>query len=420
MEDSFDGRYLKEELLGRGNFSEVWKVKDNLTGVIFALKIYNSGDTSNVGFDMLTHEFTLMVNLNHKNLVRPLSFSIYNGQPYLLMPFSEQGNISKRIGKMNEDEAWMLLRDCASALAYLHSQDPPILHQDVKPSNILLGDRGEYMLTDFGVSTRAILSISRISNEEKELLSAGTISYMAPERFGKERLPIMANDIYSLGTTVFEMITGELPFGNEGGLLQMKGAEIPNIHGNFSPLLKRTIERCLDKEPWNRLLATSLEEIAIDALKYPEKRYVTITEHFLSSEDDTNAFLHLRKTFSSWFDYSRGLWGNLSCQLTQAHLKESSDNIISRISILYRHSIPFLKLISLGGICIVFILALFLFWIVMVEKYSSKAENPVRQEIVEDSVSQKGDSASVEKDNQLSENETITIQGFVVSRYEKL
>ena len=269
----FDGRYEQEKLLGQGAFSEVWKVKDTQTGVALALKIYNpTTGMDESGNEMLTHEFALMVNANHKNLLRPLFFATCDKRPYLILPYCEKGNIGKMIGKMTEEEAWKLIRDCASALDYLHAMNPPILHQDIKPANILLSDNGDYMLTDFGVSTQAKQSMSRVSNQEKELLSAGTISYMAPERFSRNNLPIMANDIYSLGSTVFEMLSGELPFGNDGGLLQKKGAEIPELPGNFSPLLKRTLEKCLEEEPWARPTAGRLEDIANEALKHPETR----------------------------------------------------------------------------------------------------------------------------------------------------
>ena len=271
----FDGRYEQEILLGQGAFSEVWKVRDTQTGVSLALKIYNpTTGMDEDGNRILTHEFALMVNANHKNLLRPLFFATCNNRPYLILPYCKRGNIGRMIGKIDEDEAWKLLHDTASALAYLHAMDPPILHQDIKPANILLSDNGDYMLTDFGVSTQAKQSLSRVSNLDMSLLSAGTISYMAPERFSRNNLPIMANDIYSLGSTVYEMLSGVLPFGNDGGLLQKKGAEIPELPGNFSPLLKRTLEKCLAEEPWSRPTAEVLEDIASEALKHPETRNI--------------------------------------------------------------------------------------------------------------------------------------------------
>ena len=269
----FDERYEQEELLGRGAFSEVWKVRDIQTGVTLALKIYNpTTGIDEDGKDILTHEFALMVNANHKNLLRPLFFAVSGDRPYLILPFCEKGNIGKMVGKMDEEEAWKLLRDAASALAYLHGMNPPVLHQDIKPANILLNDNGDYMLTDFGVSTQVKQSLSRVSNQDMALLSAGTISYMAPERFSRNNLPVMANDIYSLGSTVYELTSGMLPFGNDGGLLQKKGAEIPELPGDFSPLLKKTLDDCLQEEPWKRPSAEQLEEIATRAIRHPELR----------------------------------------------------------------------------------------------------------------------------------------------------
>ena len=269
----FDERYEQEELLGRGAFSEVWKVKDIQTGVTLALKIYNpTTDIDEDGKDMLTHEFALMVNANHKNLLRPLFFAVSGDRPYLILPFCERGNIGKMVGKMDEEEAWKLLRDASSALAYLHAMNPPVLHQDIKPANILLNDNGDYMLTDFGVSTQVKQSLSRVSHQDMALLSAGTISYMAPERFSRNNLPVMANDIYSLGSTIYELISGMLPFGNDGGLLQRKGAEVPELPGDYSPLLKKTLDDCLQEEPWKRPTAEQLEEIATRAIRHPEQR----------------------------------------------------------------------------------------------------------------------------------------------------
>ena len=269
----FDGRYEQEKLLGQGAFSEVWKVKDTQTGVSLAMKIYNpSAGVDEDGNEMLTHEFALMVNANHKNLLRPLFYASCDNRPYLILPYCERGNIGNMVGKMTEDEAWKLIRDAASGLAYLHAMEPPILHQDIKPANILLSNGGDYMLTDFGVSTQVKQSLSRVSNQDMTFLSAGTISYMAPERFSRNNLPIMANDIYSLGSTVYEMLSGDLPFGNDGGLLQKKGAEIPELPGDFSPRLKKVLDMCLQEEPWQRPTAATLEEMANEAIRHPEIR----------------------------------------------------------------------------------------------------------------------------------------------------
>lgn len=124
----------------------------------------------------------------------------------------------------------------------------------------MVSDNGDYMITDFGISTHLKSTLRK--SLSSAFTSAGTIAYMAPERFGKDNTPIMANDIYSLGATVFEMLTGDTPFGDDGGLLQKKGAEIPELTGNYSEPLKKVIALCLKTNPWERPTAEQLERYA--------------------------------------------------------------------------------------------------------------------------------------------------------------
>ncbi len=275
MEPLFDGRYEQLKLIGRGGFSEVWEVRDTQTGVIQALKIYSPEQgVSDEGIEMLVREFALLCDANHPNLLRPSYFAIckdmsdsrHKNLPYLVLPFCRKGNISKMVGKFSERDSWILIRDTANALNYLHTMDPPIIHQDIKPENILIGNDGSYQLTDFGVSIQARSTMSKAVNTDEQVKSAGTLAYMAPERFSRNNMAILANDIYSLGVMVFELIAGYLPFGNTGGLLQLKGAEIPELPGDFSPLLKKTIDECLQNDPWKRPIASKLAETADMAL----------------------------------------------------------------------------------------------------------------------------------------------------------
>ena len=239
----FHERYFLERLLGRGNFSEVWLAKDTKTDIEVALKIYAPATgLDDAGLNVFAREFSLVVNANHKNLLKPLYYDSYERKPYLVLPFCKQGSILKLVGKLSEKDAWRLLRDVASGLSWLHSMNPPIIHQDIKPDNIMVSDNGDYMITDFGISTHLKSTLRK--SLSSAFTSAGTIAYMAPERFGKDNTPIMANDIYSLGATVFEMLTGDTPFGDDGGLLQKKGAEIPELPGDYSEQLKKVIALC--------------------------------------------------------------------------------------------------------------------------------------------------------------------------------
>ncbi len=261
----FNNRYFLERLLGRGNFSEVWLAKDTKTDIKVALKIYAPATgLDDAGLNVFAREFSLVVNANHKNLLKPLYYDSFERKPFLVLPFCEKGSIMKAVGKMSEKDAWRLLRDVASGLAWLHNMKPPVIHQDIKPDNVMIGENGDFMITDFGVSTHLKSTLRK--SMSAAFSSAGTIAYMAPERFSKDNTPIMANDIYSLGATVFEMLSGDTPFGDDGGLIQMKGAEVPELKGDYSPQLKEVIARCLRTNPWERPTAEQLEKYAEEGL----------------------------------------------------------------------------------------------------------------------------------------------------------
>ena len=269
----FHERYFLSKLLGRGNFSEVWLARDTLTDIEVALKIYAPATgLDDAGLNVFAREFSLVVNANHKNLLKPLYYDSFERKPYLVLPFCRQGSIQRLIGKFTEEDAWRLLRDVASGLAWLHGMNPPVIHQDIKPDNVMVGDNGNFMITDFGVSTHLRSSLRK--SMSSAFSSAGTIAYMAPERFSKDNTPIMANDIYSLGSTAYEMLTGDTPFGDDGGLVHKKGAELPELEGNYSEQLKKTIMKCLALNPWERPTAEQLEQYAITALNGQTIRFV--------------------------------------------------------------------------------------------------------------------------------------------------
>ena len=254
-------------MLGRGNFSEVWLASDIKTKTNVALKIYApSTGLDDDGLSIFAREFSIVLNANHKNLLRPLHFDTFERKPYLVLPYCQNGSTQKRVGIFKEAEIWELLHDVASGLSFLHSMHPPVIHQDIKPDNILLSDNGDYMLTDFGVSSHCRSALRKSVSEG--FSSAGTMAYMAPERFGKNaNVPIMASDIYSLGATAFELLTGDAPFGNDGGLVQKKGADIPELPNTYSSDLRTVIRTCLDAEPWNRPTASELEAYASKGMK---------------------------------------------------------------------------------------------------------------------------------------------------------
>jgi len=262
----FDDRYLLIKLLGSGGFSEVWLSEDTKVGnQKTALKVYAPGKgLDSDGVELFSHEFKIVFDLNHSHLLRPAHFDVCDRSPYLLMPYCERGSAGKLVGRITEEEAWHFLHDVASGLEHLHAQQTPIIHQDIKPDNVLIDNLGRYLITDFGISAKARSTLRKSVGNAK---SGGTIAYMPPERFGKDNSAIKASDVWALGATVFELLTGDAPFGDHGGLIQRNGAEIPNIDGAWSDELKEIVVGCLHKDAWDRPTAMQIVEWTEKRLK---------------------------------------------------------------------------------------------------------------------------------------------------------
>jgi len=263
----FADRYKLVKQLGRGGFAEVWLAKDNLTDVQVAIKVYAPGTgLDDNGIKIFTQEFSMVFDMNHTNLLRPTHFDCWERMPYLIMPLIKNGSAFKYLAEgktIPEDECWKMLHDVAAGLAYLHEKNPPLIHQDIKPDNIMIGDEGQYLITDFGISARVRSTIRGGKAQEQ---SGGTLAYMGPERFSSTPKPIMASDVWSLGAMMYELMTGLPPFGNHGGVLQKNGADIPIIEGDFTQELKDIVTSCLAKETWDRPSARKIEEMAYNKL----------------------------------------------------------------------------------------------------------------------------------------------------------
>lgn len=256
----FDNRYELRARLGGGGFSEVWLAFDTKSRNEVALKVYvQAGNLDDDGLEMFRKEFSLVCNFNHSNILRPFSYEIANNHPYLVLPYCPNGSASQLIGEMPEDEMWHFIENVSAGLEYLHSYpEKPVIHQDIKPANILIDVTGQYLITDFGISIGLRNTLSR--NSVHENTGSGTISYMAPERFDKGKsLPVMSNDIWSLGATLYELATGDVPFGDFGGMTQCKLHVPPKINNGYSDQLKQLIYSCLSENPWERPTASELK-----------------------------------------------------------------------------------------------------------------------------------------------------------------
>jgi serine/threonine protein kinase len=280
----FADRYKFIKQLGRGGFAEVWLAEDNLTGVQVAVKVYAPGTgLDENGIKIFTQEFSVVFDMNHTNLLRPTHYDCFERMPYLIMPYIKNGSAFKYITEgqnIPEDECWKMLHDVSAGLAYLHEKQPPLIHQDIKPDNIMIDDEGRYLITDFGISARVRSTIRGAQAQEQ---SGGTLAYMGPERFSTTPKPIMASDVWSLGAMMYELMTGTPPFANHGGMLQKNGADIPIIEEDYSQELKDIVYSCLAKDTWDRPSAKKIEE-----LTYNKLHGITVpVEETTSTEEET-------------------------------------------------------------------------------------------------------------------------------------
>lgn len=298
-------RYKLVSLLGKGGFSEVWLAEDVLANIKVAIKIYAPGvGLDDAGITLFTQEFSLVFDMNHTNLLHPTHFDCWQRMPFLILPYCQNGSAYKYVSsnmQMPEEEAWKILHDVASGLAYLHGKNPPIIHQDIKPDNILISDEGRYMITDFGISARVRSTLNRSAAQ----MSGGTLAYMGPERFGQNPQPIMASDIWSLGAMMYELITGNPPYGNHGGMLQKNGADIPLIEGGYSQILLDLIYRCVALKPWERPTAEQVERETSEYLlgKTITEAEVEVVTPLVTTEQNKNkdeVVVSPHKNYKKW------------------------------------------------------------------------------------------------------------------------
>ncbi len=207
----FHERYRLKKIIGVGGFAEVWLVDDTLVDKETAIKIYAQLDSD--GTEQLKKEYANVEAFSHPNILKAEHFAICNKRPYLKMKYCAGGNLSTHIGTFTATDMLYVVRDIMSALAYLHENN--IVHQDIKPANILIdtsSSRANFVLCDFGISSRTRTSMSRSMRDLKENMQFMTTFYAPPEKFSarqQDHEPFAEGDIFSFGVTLLEL-TGAL------------------------------------------------------------------------------------------------------------------------------------------------------------------------------------------------------------------
>ena len=261
-DDLFDNRYQLLKELGGGQDAEVWTALDTLADELIVLKIFvRVGEKA---LDSFFADFKLLKNLRHENILKPFDIGKWESQPYQKIEFVKNGSIFRRVEDekpFSEHEAAVFLAQVSSALDYLHQND--IVHCDVKPENVLLKDDDVYLLTDFGISQKMknIFARATIGKDADTTMYGFSRAYAPPEISNKTNLKA-SRDIFSLGASLYELLTGELPFDRDGGRALLMGVTPPSLPETFSVELNTLIHKCLSKDPEERPTAQQLTDWA--------------------------------------------------------------------------------------------------------------------------------------------------------------
>jgi serine/threonine-protein kinase len=238
------GPYLVQEKLGAGGVARVYKAIDRRTNKTVALKVMHSiwDEGSDVAL-RFQKEAEIVKKLQHPCIVAVYDYGVIRGRSYLVMQYMAGGCLSQRFqdpAPITSQEAVRLLRRIASALDHAHRRG--VIHRDLKLENILLDERGDAALSDFG--------IARVKDNKNLTMTGsivGTPMYMSPEQArGKKQLDYRS-DLYSLAVMSYLLTVGRFPFvGNDLlAILQQHVNASPPLPSEIDPDLPPTLDSVL-------------------------------------------------------------------------------------------------------------------------------------------------------------------------------
>jgi transitional endoplasmic reticulum ATPase len=210
--DMINDTYEVRCRVGQGAFGEVYRVRHKYLG-LQVLKVFKDEYAAQVDIEILTKEAQILSQLTHANIVRVFETNSFrkDGREhyFITMGFVSGETLAQLLARkitLPLPLALSITRDVLSGLAFVHANDPPIVHRDISPDNILLsyeGDKPKAMLSDFG--------LAQFSDFNQRLAgAAGKYIYMAPECFWDVYLPV--SDVFSAGVVFYKMITGVYPW----------------------------------------------------------------------------------------------------------------------------------------------------------------------------------------------------------------
>jgi len=301
-------RLIRE--IGRGGMGVVWLGHDELLGRDVAVKLLLNAVSGpdDPGFSRFLEGARAAARIRHLGLTTLHQADLINGLPYLVMDFVDGPTLFELIrsnGPLSPAALMQVLRPVCDALGELHDRD--LVHRDIKPANILVNADGEVFVTDFGLACERTPPGSAPGSRRM----AGTPTYMAPEMF--EGVVSLRSDVYALGVTAFEMLSGNRPFqGTPEELREKHGCEPLPVEAlrerNVSADLITALERATHKNAMfryksARLFLRALQEAThTDTARSPSADLAHLVDRCRAGPRNGTADPPTPSTPSSYFD----------------------------------------------------------------------------------------------------------------------
>ncbi|MCY4018021.1 MAG: protein kinase [Chloroflexi bacterium] len=252
--DDFAGYEIKARI-GSGGMATVYQAYHERLDRHVAIKVLHESFVRDDTFlERFEREARIIARLEHPHIVPIYDYAEIDGQPYIVMKYIEGGTLKRRAIKegITIDDMVSMMSMLADALTYAHEKG--VLHRDIKPSNILIDERDLPYISDFGLARIAQVGDSTISHD----MMLGTPFYISPEQARGERDLTPATDVYAFAVILYELLTGQVPFGGDTAYAivheQIYSPPTPPSHINaeLTPALDDVLLKALAKGPAQR------------------------------------------------------------------------------------------------------------------------------------------------------------------------